>query len=44
VTARPAKLIRDLVRDPTCVVTRGSSYENRANLAPAFFEQIVRRG
>jgi predicted phage terminase large subunit-like protein len=35
--------LRDLVRYPTCVVTRGSSYENRANLAPAFFEQIVRK-
>ena len=42
-TPRPAKLIRDLVRDPICVVTRGSSYENRGNLAPAFFEQIVRK-
>jgi phage terminase large subunit-like protein len=40
---RPAKLIRDLVRDPICVVTRGSSYENRGNLAPAFFEQIIRK-
>jgi phage terminase large subunit-like protein len=35
-TQRPAKLIRDLVRDPICVVTRGTSYENRGNLAPAF--------
>jgi phage terminase large subunit-like protein len=42
-TPRPAKLIRDLVRDPICVVTRGSSYENRGNLAPAFFEQIIRK-
>src|ERR1700756_3825244 len=42
-TPRPAKLIRDLVRDPTCVVTRGSSYENRGNLAPAFFDQIIRK-
>ena len=42
-TPRPAKLIRDLVRDPICVVTRGTSYENRGNLAPAFFEQIIRR-
>jgi hypothetical protein len=25
-TPRPAKLIRDLVRDPICVVTRGASY------------------
>jgi predicted phage terminase large subunit-like protein len=42
-TPRPTKLIRELVRDPTCVVTRGSTYDNRANLAPAFFEQIVKR-
>ena len=24
-------------------MTRGSSYENRANLAPGFFEQIIRK-
>jgi len=34
-------LIRDLVCDPICVVTRGSSY--RANLAPTFFDQIIRK-
>src|SRR3984893_1357651 len=28
-TPRPTKLIRELVRDPTTIVTRGSSYENR---------------
>ena len=42
-TPRPTKLIRDLVRDPICMVTRGSSYENRSNLAPAFFDQIIRK-
>jgi phage terminase large subunit-like protein len=42
-TPRPTKLIRDLVRDPTTIITRGSSYENRGNLAPAFFDQIVRK-
>jgi phage terminase large subunit-like protein len=42
-TPRLAKLIRDLVRDSICVVTRGSSYENRAKLAPAFFDQIIRK-
>jgi hypothetical protein len=36
-------LIRDLVRDPICVVTRGSNSENRGNLAPAFFDQIIRK-
>jgi phage terminase large subunit-like protein len=40
---RPTRLIRDLVRDPTTVITRGSSYDNRSNLAPAFFDQIVRK-
>jgi phage terminase large subunit-like protein len=42
-TPRPTKLIRRLIADPDCIVTRGSSYENRANLAPAFFDSIVRR-
>ena len=42
-TPRPAKLIRDLVRDPIPVVTRGSSCENRGNLAPTFFDQIIRK-
>jgi len=42
-TPRPTKQIKDLIADPTCRVTRGSTYENRANLAPAFFSQIVRR-
>jgi len=42
-TPRPVKLIRDLLKDPTTVVTRGSTYENAANLAPAFLEQIISR-
>ena len=42
-TPRPTKLIRALINDPNCVVTRGSTYENRANLPPAFFDQIVRK-
>lgn len=42
-TPRPIRLIRELLADPTCVVTRGSTYDNRANLAPAFLDQIVQR-
>jgi phage terminase large subunit-like protein len=42
-TPRPTKLIKTLLADPKVAVTRGSSYENRANLAPAFFEQIIKR-
>jgi phage terminase large subunit-like protein len=42
-TPRPTKLLRSLlVREGQgVVVTRGSSYENAANLAPGFFESIV---
>jgi phage terminase large subunit-like protein len=39
----PPIFITALVRDPICVVTRGSSYGNRGNLAPAFFDQIIRK-
>lgn len=42
-TPRPVRIMRDLLKAPTTVVTRGTSYENRANLAPAFFAQIVAR-
>lgn len=42
-TPKPVALIRDLLALPTTVVTRGSTYENRANLAPAFLDAIVRK-
>lgn len=42
-TPRPTSLIRALAADPTTRVTRGSTYDNRANLAPAFVAQIVRK-
>jgi phage terminase large subunit-like protein len=42
-TPRPMPLLRSLFADPNVVVTRGRTDENRANLAPAFIEQIVRR-
>ncbi len=42
-TPKPIKLIHALIKDPHTVLTRGSSYENRANLAPGFFDSIVRK-
>jgi predicted phage terminase large subunit-like protein len=42
-TPRPTKVIRDLLADESTVATRGSTYDNRANLAPSFFRQIVSR-
>ncbi len=34
-TPRPIKMLKDLISAPGTLVTRGASYENRANLAPA---------
>jgi predicted phage terminase large subunit-like protein len=42
-TPRPTKLIKMLVASSTTHVTRGNTYENRKNLAPAFLEQIIRK-
>jgi len=44
-TPRPTKVIRGLLEreGKTVVVTRGRTDENRANLAPAFLDQIVAR-
>ena len=42
-TPKPVKLIRDLVADPHTAVTRASTYENRANLAPAFLDSIIKK-
>lgn len=41
-TPRPVPLIRNLLANPSTVTTRGTTYENQANLAPAFFEEIIR--
>ena len=42
-TPRPMPLLRALVKDPVVAVTRGTTYQNRANLAPDFLDQIVRK-
>ncbi len=40
-TPRPTDEIRALVKDPTTHVTRGSTYENKRNLAPDFLSRIL---
>lgn len=40
-TPKPTKLIKELMVAPTTYITRGSTYDNAANLAPAFIQQIV---
>ena len=42
-TPRPLKFFKELIRDETTVVTQGTTYENRANLPKAFFDQIIKR-
>jgi len=44
-TPRPTKLIKDLVNREGAgvVVTRGTSYENRNNLAPQFFDLMTKK-
>jgi phage terminase large subunit-like protein len=40
-TPRPTPIIRLLVSESTTHVTRGSTHDNKANLAPTFFSQII---
>lgn len=40
-TPRPNRLIKALMASPSTVVTRGTTYENKANLAPAFYSEII---
>lgn len=42
-TPRPIKQIHDWLEDATVHVTKGTTYENRDNLADAFFTQIISR-
>lgn len=42
-TPKPIQLLKDIIADPHTFITRASSYDNRANLAPAFFDAIIRK-
>jgi phage terminase large subunit-like protein len=42
-TPRPIKSVIELLADPTTVVTRGNTYDNAENLAPAFLDKIIRK-
>ena len=39
-TPRPVEIMRRLLQDKSVQITRGSTYENRANLTESFFKQI----
>jgi phage terminase large subunit-like protein len=40
-TPKPRPILKDILKQSTTVVTSGSTYDNFANLAPAFIEQII---
>lgn len=42
-TPKPTKLVLDLVNDPRNIVTTGTTYENRANLAQGFFDYVIKK-
>lgn len=42
-TPRPISVIRRLVKDPACVIRRGSTYDNAANLPQSFLNTILQK-
>lgn len=42
-TPKPLKIIRELVKDPNCHVTRGATHANKSNLPAEFFSKILKR-
>ena len=42
-TPRPLPMIKEMLIDPDVVVTRGSSYENRVNLAPNYIKRVIKK-
>lgn len=41
-TPRPIDLLKELLKDPDAIVTRGSTYDNKANLAATFFAKVIK--
>lgn len=42
-TPRPLKILEELMKREDVVVTKGSTFENKANLAPSFLTQVARQ-
>lgn len=40
-TPLPLAVIKNIMKAPDTVITTGTTYENRANLAPSFFQQVI---
>ncbi len=42
-TPKPIDAVKELCKNPATYLTRASTYENRANLAQGFFDDIIRK-
>lgn len=42
-TPRPIKLLKEILAEPSTVLSQGSTYENAANLSPKFIATVLRR-
>lgn len=42
-TPKPIKVIKELLKNDDCVVTRGSTYDNQNNLAKSFIDTIIKK-
>lgn len=40
-TPKPVKLLIEILKNPYTVKTHGTTYDNRDNLAPSFFKQVI---
>lgn len=40
-TPRPSKIVKDLIAESSTIITRGTTYENRANLAETFYSKVI---
>lgn len=42
-TPRATKQLKEIISDPSTVVTKGTTYDNRQNLAKAFYDKVINR-
>jgi phage terminase large subunit-like protein len=42
-TPKPTKLLLELIKDDRNIITTGTTYENRSNLAQGFFDYVIRK-
>lgn len=40
-TPKPVKVLKEIMQDKSTIITAGSTYDNRDNLAPTFFSKII---